>query len=126
MAKSQGSPQGIINEPLRLVLSPKEQAFILARIAKAKRQLVYSVTLYHLLFRYFICHACDGHRPLADTLVMIYLLGSLLCFGTTLYFFLSGTLDWIMFARRATAAFSIDIIAFEQHGPSGREAPPFA
>ena len=32
------------------------------------------------------------------TLVMIYL-AFFVVFGTTLYFFMSGTLDWIMFAR---------------------------
>ena len=98
MAKSQGSPQGIINEPLRLVLSPKEQAFILARIAKAKRQLVYSVVIPFVYFGILYAIQVMGIDP-PDTLVMIYLLVFFVVLGTSLHFFLSGTLDWIMFAR---------------------------
>ena len=98
MAKSQGSPQGIINEPLRLVLSPKEHAFILARIAKAKRQLVYSVVIPFVYFGILYAIQVMGIDP-PDTLVMIYLLVFFVVLGTSLHFFLSGTLDWIMFAR---------------------------
>ena len=98
MAKSQGSPQGIVNEPLRLVLSPREQAFILARIAKAKHQLVYSAVIPFVYFGILYVMHVTGIDP-PDTLVTIYFLAFFVVFGTTLYFFKSGTLDWIMFAR---------------------------
>ena len=98
MAKSEGSPNGIVNEPLRLVLSPREQAFILARIAKAKHQLVYSAVIPFVYFGILYVMHVTGIDP-PDTLVMIYFLAFFVVFGTTLYFFMSGTLDWIMFAR---------------------------
>ena len=98
MAKSQGSPQGIINEPLRLVLTPREQAFILARIAKAKRQLVYSFVIPLVYFGILYVMHVTGIDP-PDTLVMIYFVAFFVMFGASLYFFMSGTLDWIMFAR---------------------------
>ena len=98
MAKYQGSPQGIKNEALRLVLSPREQAFIIARIAKAKRQLVYSVVIPFVYFGIlYVMHVTGIDAP--DTFVMIYFVAFFVVFGTTLYFFMSGTLDWIMFAR---------------------------
>ena len=98
MARSQRSPQGIVNEPLRLVLSPIEQAFILARIAKAKRQLVYSVVIPFVYFGILYAIQVMGIDP-PDTLVMIYFVAFFGVFGTALYLFMSGTLDWIMFAR---------------------------
>ena len=83
---------------MRLVLSPKEQAFILARIAKAKRQLVYSFVIPFVYFGIlYVVHVTGIDPP--DTLVMIYFVAFFVVFGTTLYYFMSGTLDWIMFAR---------------------------
>ena len=92
---------GVVNEALRLVLSPQERAYIEMRIAKAKRQLVWAFILPSAYLA-----SLAGWHSAADDLTSYYQYASVffvvtffILFGVTFHLLLAGIVDWIMFAR---------------------------
>ena len=95
------SADSVVNEPLRLLLSPQEQAFIVARIAKARRQVVGGLLLPGAYFGGLYAWASFAD-PLGESqraVALAFVLGFFIAFGFTFHLLLAGTVDWIMFTR---------------------------
>lgn len=101
MTSDPRSASPVTNEPLRLMLSPQEQNFIEARIAKAKRQLVRGilVPIGYFGIVYFWANSglasADIHRYVALAFVFAFFV----VFAMTLHFLFAGVVDWVMFTR---------------------------
>ena len=95
------SAQQVVNEPLRLILSPQERDYIEKRIGRAKRQLAWAVALpvaYGILLAAWL--AITGWFRLSGGFIGVaFLLSFVILFGVTFHLLLAGTIDWIMFAR---------------------------
>lgn len=95
------STRPVVNEPLRLILSPQERTYIEERIGRAKRQLAWAAALpalYGILLLTWL--AFIGWLGITSDLVgLTFVLSFVILFGVTFHLLLAGTIDWIMFAR---------------------------
>lgn len=91
----------VVNEPLRLLLSPQERAFIEERIGRAKRQLVWSTALpamYAVLLIAWLA-ASEAYHVSSNVIGLIFVLSFFIVFGVAFHLLLAGAIDWIMFSR---------------------------
>lgn len=101
MASDPHDPTSVINEPLRLLLSPQEQAFIETRIAKARKQLLWGIMLptAYIGSLYLWSAYLDQFADLQRMVSLFFVLGFFIVFGVTFHLLLAGSVDWVMFMR---------------------------